>query len=84
MWQDPIVAETRALREQYASRFGHDGRAIFEDILRRQAESGRQLVNFPPRKPIQTSVNTQQQTAQTGEVPGKAIERGEERTASIA
>lgn len=58
MWQDPIVAETRALREQYASRFGHDGRAIFEDILRRQAASGRQLVTFPPRKPIQTSASS--------------------------
>jgi hypothetical protein len=84
MWQDPIVAETRALREQYASRFGHDGRAIFEDILRRQAASGRQLATFPPRKPIQTSVDPQQQTAQTGEGRNRAVGSGEERTASIA
>ena len=50
MWQDPIVAETRALREQYASQFGHDADAIFQDILRRQAMPGKVLVSFPPRK----------------------------------
>ena len=53
MWQDPIVAETRALREQYASQFGHDTDAIFQDILRRQAMPGKVLVSFPPRKPIE-------------------------------
>ncbi len=73
MWQDPIVEETRALREQYASRFNHDGRAIFEDILRRQAASGRKLVTFPPRQPIQTSVDPQQQTVKTGESPTASI-----------
>lgn len=51
MWQDPIVKETRKLREQYAAQFDHDTDKIFEDIFRRQAESGRKLVSFPPRKP---------------------------------
>ena len=53
MWQDPIFGETRALREQYASQFGHDAEAIFRDILRRQAASGRVLVSYSPRKPIE-------------------------------
>ncbi len=51
MWQDPIVAETRALREAYAAEFGHDPNAIFDDILKRQAQSGEKLFRFPPRKP---------------------------------
>ena len=53
MWQDPIVAETRALREQYASQFGRDSEAIFQDILRRQSEPGKVLVSYPPRKPVE-------------------------------
>jgi len=52
MWQDPIVAETRALREQYASQFGHNSEAIFQDILNRQNAPGKKLVTFPARKPI--------------------------------
>lgn len=49
MWQDPIVQETRALREQYAQQFNHDAVAIYQDIVRRQA--GKQLVSYPPRRP---------------------------------
>lgn len=48
---DPIVEETRKLREQYAARFDNNPDAIFEDIKRRQAEGGRELVKLPPRKP---------------------------------
>ena len=51
MWQDPIVSETRALREQYAGQFDHDADAIFQDILRRQEVSGKERVSFPPRPP---------------------------------
>lgn len=50
MWEDPIVKETRELREEYASKFKHDADAIFEDILKRQAKSGRKRVVFPARK----------------------------------
>jgi hypothetical protein len=56
MWKDPIVAETRALREQYAAQFGHDAEAIFQDILRRQAVPGKVLVSYPPRKPVESKV----------------------------
>ena len=51
MWKDPVVQETRELREQYAAKHGHDPDAIFADIQRRQRESQRALVAFPPRKP---------------------------------
>jgi hypothetical protein len=52
MWQDPIVKETRELREEYAQKFNHDPDAIFEDIIKRQSLSGRNLVSLPPRKPL--------------------------------
>lgn len=52
MWKDPIVAETRELREQYAARFDHDMDAIFEDIQQRQTAQEKHLVSFPPRKPV--------------------------------
>ncbi|MBK6999336.1 MAG: hypothetical protein IPH35_05005 [Rhodoferax sp.] len=52
MWQDPIVQETRALREQYAQQFNHDPVAIYEDIVKRQAAPGKKLVSFPPRRPV--------------------------------
>lgn len=60
MWQDPIVTETRLLREQYADQFGHDADAIFRDILRRQTASGRELVSFPARKPVAMPVAARQ------------------------
>ena len=60
MWQDPIVTETRALREQYANQFCHDADAIFQDILRRQSAPGKKLVSFPARKPISVQSEAQQ------------------------
>ncbi len=51
MWQDPVVKKTRELREQYAEKFAHNADAIFEDIRKRQENSGRKCVSFPARKP---------------------------------
>lgn len=39
MWQDPVVQETRALREHYAQQFNHDPLAIYEDIVKRQTSN---------------------------------------------
>ncbi len=52
MWHDPIVKETRELREEYAKRFNHDPDAIFDDILKRQSQTEREVVSLPPRKPL--------------------------------
>ena len=49
--RDPIVEETRKLREEYAVRFNHDPNTIFDDMLKRQSREGKKLVNFPARKP---------------------------------
>ena len=54
MWKDPIVEETRRLREQYLAALNHDIDAIFEDLQRRQAQSAKKTVSFPPRKPSKT------------------------------
>jgi len=51
MWQDPIVKETRELRKKYAAQFKNDPDAIFEDICKRQDQSKRKRVSFPPRRP---------------------------------
>jgi hypothetical protein len=52
MYHDPIVAETRALRESYAAEHDHDLDAIFDDLMRRQAATTRKVVSRPPRKPV--------------------------------
>lgn len=39
MWNDdPIMAETRKLRESYAAKHNHDLDAIYQDILMRQSK----------------------------------------------
>ncbi len=58
MRQDPIVAETRKRREEYAAKFGHDPDAIFEDIRKRQSQKGKKLVSFPARKPPRDRICT--------------------------
>ena len=51
MWEDPIVKETRLLREEYARQFNHNASAVFQDIFQRQTLPGKKLVRFPSRKP---------------------------------
>ena len=46
MFQDPIVEEVRAIREQLAARFNFDIRKIVEDAQRRQATSQSRIVSF--------------------------------------
>jgi hypothetical protein len=44
MWEDPIVAEVRAIREKLAAKFGFDVKAIFADLRRRQGSLGGRLI----------------------------------------
>ncbi len=53
MKQDKIIEELHNFREEYARQFGFDTRAICKDIQQKQASSGREIVSFPPRKPMQ-------------------------------
>jgi hypothetical protein len=54
MWEDPIVAEVRKIREAHAAQFNYDLTAIYHDLKRQEKESGRVFVSYPPRraKPI--------------------------------
>lgn len=52
MWQDPIIAETRAIRDEYSRQFNYDIDAIFEDLMAKQAKHPERIVSFPPRKPV--------------------------------
>jgi hypothetical protein len=51
MFDDPIVAEVRKARDEYARRFNYDLAAICHDLQQKQAQSGRKLVSFPPKRP---------------------------------
>jgi hypothetical protein len=50
MWTDEIVEEIHQIREAYAKSFNYDLDAIFADLRKKEAESGRELVNLA-RKP---------------------------------
>jgi len=50
MWKDKIVEEIHQIREAYANSFNYDLDAIFADLRKKQAESGREVVNLS-RKP---------------------------------
>jgi hypothetical protein len=60
MWQDPIVAETRALRDEYARQFNYNINDIFKDLMAKQAAHPERVVAFPPRKLKVSAVVTQQ------------------------
>ena len=50
MWKDPIVAETRSLRDEYARQFDYDADAMFDDLIKKQAMHPERVVSLPPRK----------------------------------
>lgn len=49
MWKDEIVEEIHRIREEYAKSFNYDLDAIFEDLRKKQAQSGREIVNLSPK-----------------------------------
>jgi hypothetical protein len=53
MNDDPIIAEVRKIREQYARRFNYDLDAICQDLKGRQKRSGRRVVSFPPKRVLE-------------------------------
>jgi len=48
---DPIVAETRAIRRELTSRFGSDLDALCDFLAERESEHQERLVNYEPRTP---------------------------------
>jgi len=54
MWTDEIVEEIHRIREEYAKSFDYDLDVIFADLRKKEAESGREVVNLS-RKPGSTT-----------------------------
>jgi hypothetical protein len=48
MWDDPIVAEVRKIREAHAAQFNYDLMAIYRDLKQQEKASGQVFVSFPP------------------------------------
>lgn len=49
VWEDPIVAEVRQVRETYAATFDYDLQALFQDIKAQEAQSDHTFVSYPAR-----------------------------------
>jgi hypothetical protein len=52
-WEDPIVTETRALREQLMDEVGNDLGALVKYLQERELEHPDRLVSLPPRRTSQ-------------------------------
>jgi len=55
VWEDPIVAETRALRQQLMDEVGNDLDALVAYLRERELEHPERLVTLPPRRPVATA-----------------------------
>lgn len=54
MYQDVIVEEIHRIREEYSKSFNHDLKAIFADLQKQQAESGREVVSLSRKRGLTT------------------------------
>lgn len=48
-FDDPIVAEVRQARKEILESYGGDFEAMMRDVMKRQYESGREIVRAKPR-----------------------------------
>lgn len=51
MWEDPIVNETRAAREELLERFNYDLDALCEYLQSLELPSGKKAVTLEPKRP---------------------------------
>lgn len=54
MYQDAIVEEIHRIREEYSLSFNHNLKALFADLQKQQAESGRKVVNLSGKRGLTT------------------------------
>lgn len=47
MWKDEVLEEIYKIREEHAQSFNYNLQAICDDLRKRQAESGRQVISKP-------------------------------------
>lgn len=57
MWKDEIVEEIHIIREKYAKSFNYDLKAIFADLQKKQAESGREVINLSSKHSLAKPLN---------------------------
>ena len=76
MWEDPIVAEVRKVREAHAAKFSYDLLAIYRDLKEQEKRSGRTFVSYSPRycKSVSevTPIQKQSMLFRKGEKDGKS------------
>jgi hypothetical protein len=51
MWEDPIVNETRAAREELLKQFDYDLDALCDYLQKLESESEKKAVTLEPRRP---------------------------------
>ena len=51
MWEDPIVNETLAAREELFGQFNHDLSALCRSLRESEARHGDRVVKLDPRRP---------------------------------
>lgn len=49
MWEDPIVAEVRKIREEYAAQFSYDLQSLCRALQEREQQDPRPKISFPPK-----------------------------------
>ena len=56
IYEDPIAAEVRKVKEALAAKFDYDVHAMFADIRKREKRYGKRLVSFvrPKKKAAKT------------------------------
>lgn len=54
MFHDEIVEQIHRVREEYSRSFNHDLKAIFADLQKQQAESGREVVSLSREHSVTT------------------------------
>lgn len=50
MWQDPIVAEVRRIRDAHIEQYHGDLRAIYLALKQEEAMNPQRKVSFPPKR----------------------------------
>lgn len=53
MCKDEVLEEIYKIREEHARAFNYDLEAICDDLRQKQAESGRQIISQPLKRPSQ-------------------------------
>lgn len=56
MWSDPVVEEVRKARQNHAALFGHDLRAIYNDLKTTEKLEDRKVVSFPSKRLTQEAI----------------------------